>query len=155
MGTKAKQDPLEAAKITDARRQADDEKASGGTEAAPKKPPPLRTDGPTIESWVLDGNSADDYPPEGYEETPSSGLTRFKASGRVEGEFLDLERARRAPAKATEPVRYVVMEEKRVNVGAGQFSTFKKGHVLDQAGYGEQGIARLVGQGLKLERQKA
>jgi hypothetical protein len=41
-------------------------------------PPPLRTDGPTLEEYVSAGNEPASYPPAGYTERESEGLTAFR-----------------------------------------------------------------------------
>ena len=152
MAKAAKMDPLEAAKITDARMTADDARLANETPAP--KPVPLRTDGPTIEDWILVGNAAEDYPALGFAETMSAGLTRFKATGRIDDDLMAASRRAREPQAAIERTVYVVLEEKRVNVGGGQFSTFKIGHELQLDGYGELGIKNLADQGLKLKLEK-
>ena len=49
----------------------------------PVDPAPLRDDGPTIEQYVLTGYKPETYPPVGYAERPSAGLTRYQTSGAV------------------------------------------------------------------------
>jgi hypothetical protein len=44
-----------------------------------KAEPTLRTDGPTLEDYVLAGYGADTYPPEGYAEVASPGLEAYRA----------------------------------------------------------------------------
>jgi len=39
-----------------------------------------RTDGPTLEEYVAAGYKAENYPPDGYAERPSAGLTEYRAS---------------------------------------------------------------------------
>lgn len=45
----------------------------------------LRTDGPTLEDYVAAGYRAEDYPPPGYAEVPSEGLTAFRSQQTGEG----------------------------------------------------------------------
>lgn len=40
----------------------------------------LRTDGPTFEEWIAAGYTGDAYPPAGYAETPTEGLSAYRAS---------------------------------------------------------------------------
>jgi hypothetical protein len=39
----------------------------------------LRADGPTLEKWIEAGYQPGNYPPEGYSEVDSPGLTAYKA----------------------------------------------------------------------------
>lgn len=43
-----------------------------------KVDPPLRTDGPTFEQWTQRGYDPAAYPPKGYVELPSEGLTKYR-----------------------------------------------------------------------------
>jgi len=48
--------------------------------------------------------------------------------------------------------KYRVLELSRISID-GQICIFRKGDIVDSAGYGaEKGIARLISQGLKVER---
>src|ERR1700744_5782966 len=88
-----KHDPLEAAKITTERAQADEAALGVTMPVDPTRPPlvgeappgqfvpppesgepatPLLEGGPTIEEWIASGYPAEKYPPSGYAEKPSS-----------------------------------------------------------------------------------
>lgn len=202
----AKMDPLEAAKVTDAKLRADAaalgetkpvnpaspppvtqiaspppipvapaptsdappavDPLSAAAPIAPEKTevaPPLRSDGPTIEVFVASGYEPEHYPPDGYAEVPSPGLTRFRAGSPIPEEWIEQARRELDAADAAErgeplpePKRivHVVLKDGRANVGHGQTAVFRKGDVLDEAGYGSHGIKRLADQGLELERQE-
>lgn len=188
MGKNAKHDPLEAAKITGDRAAADVAALGATMPVDPRFPAPaatgdggpveagqfvqppttpetaekaLRDDGPTIEMFIAAGYHADDYPPRGYAEKPSPGLTRYKAGGPIDQEWIDAARAEYerieagddAPAPPKHVV-YVVLADGHGNCGHGQRNFFRKGDVLQLAGYGERGIKRLLDSGLKLEREE-
>lgn len=204
---KAKMDPLEAAKVTDAKLRTDAAALGETLPVNPAAPPPpkdapapsapvpssapapsvpaplvdplsaaapaqpekepepeqLRTDGPTIEVFVAHGYAPELYPPGGYAEVPSPGLTRFKAGSPIPEEWIEQARQEEEAKDAAErgeplpePKRivHVVLKDGRANVGHGQTAVFRKGDVLDEAGYGPHGIKRLADQGLELERQE-
>lgn len=44
---------------------------------------PLRTDGPTLEEYLDAGYQAANYPPAGWAEKPSDGLTLFRTTGQL------------------------------------------------------------------------
>lgn len=172
MAKSSKLDPLEAAKITD-EKAATDKASLGATmpvdptrptapvepgmfvppEKAPS-PPALRTDGPSIEEWVGGGNDPAGYPPEGFAERPTSGLTLHKAGSPIpqdlvdQAMFLKSDKGQ-APAKRQ---LYVVTVDGRASVGGGQIAFFRKGTQIDHAGYGDVGIQRLLDGGIKLEK---
>src|SRR5262249_43609290 len=54
--------------------------------------PALSQDGPTIEEYIAAGYPADKYPPDGYAEKPSPGLTRHKAGGVIDPEWIEAAR---------------------------------------------------------------
>jgi len=59
-------------------------KSGGETGAEQKQPDPtiqLRTDGPTLEEFLIAGYKAENYPPEGYAEKPSPALDTYRATG--------------------------------------------------------------------------
>lgn len=172
MAKSSKLDPLEAAKITDEKAASD--KAALGTTmhvdptrpTAPvepgqfvppeeKGPPPpaLRTDGPSIEEWVGRGEDPAAYPPDGFAERPTAGLTLHKAGSPIPQDLVEqtmflLSQKDKAPAKRQ---LYVVTADGRASVGKGQIAFFRKGTQIDHAGYGDVGIQRLIDGGIKLE----
>lgn len=48
----------------------------------------VRSDGPTIETWIATGYPATAYPPSGYVAIPSPGLTAFMETGEVPEELV-------------------------------------------------------------------
>ena len=170
-----KHDPLEAAKITTERAQADEAALGVTMPVDPTRPPlvgevppgqfvpppesgepatPLLEGGPTIEEWIASGYPAEKYPPSGYAEKPSSGLTLYKAGSPIPEDWIDAARAKKTAAPSTKKVVFVVTADGRGNCGHGQVNFFRKGDVLELAGYGERGIQRLIDSGLKLEREE-
>lgn len=177
MAKNTKHDPLEAAKITTDRAAA--ENAALGETLSPitmhgETPPgqfvqtentapdeaSLREDGPTIEEWIAAGYRPEHYPPSGYAEKNSPGLSRFKVGGPIDQEWIDQARAKLdaerdgTAAPVAKKIVYVVTEDGRGNCGNGQINFFRKGTVLELAGHGERGIQRLIDSGLKLKRQE-
>lgn len=49
-------------------------------QSAPRDNAGLRTDGPTLEEFIEKGYMPENYPPQGWAEKPSEGLTQYRAA---------------------------------------------------------------------------
>lgn len=73
----------------------------------------LKMDGPTLEEWVKAGYDAENYPPRGYAEKPSAGLTKLRKQ-----QAADAEKSNKVTKDIPRP--FVLTTEEKAMVAAGK-----------------------------------